>query len=557
MPSLLGKAELAVQAGKKRKRDAKLQQNEPTIKRRATSPSTPEDKDENKDPQAQILLLENQILESRRNLNNVAHLVEKFRTSHSDTTIRNTAAVSLCRVFCRLIAAGSLTTAPQTEENEVIVTKWLQERYSEYTEELFQMLRNGDPSDSSTSLTLFMRLIKEEATHLPMSQSKLWDSDGLLSRLFIALLGLDDDESDTLAEFVQKYMMEYDDIRYYAFDCIAKLDADILPTRVLENILHVLAEISEVPQKKDDLDSFYISEQKRIKGTLRSVVAHKRKAQEAWLTLLRGSISKELRKEILRLMSYRAAPWFLNPELLMDFLTDSFDIGGATSLLALSGLFHLMQEKNLDYPQFYPKLYSLLDSKILHSKHRSRFFRLLDTFLDSTHLPAALVASFIKRLSRLALNAPPSGIVLTVPFIYNLFKKHPACTFMMHREIRNKEEKQKLEADGIDDPFRMDETDPMETCAIDSSIWEIEMLQSHYHPNVATLAKIISQQFTKQAYSLEDFLDHSYGSMLEGEFFKEVKKDPVIEYQIPKRIFTKGEGDSADEDSLLVKLWDF
>ena len=132
---------------------------------------------------------------------------------------------------------------------------------------------------------------------------------------------------------------------------------------------------------------------------------HKNRAQEAWLALMDMDMDKEQRKLILGAMTTSVAPWFMKPELLMDFLTDSYNTGGSTSLLALSGVFYLIQERNLDYPSFYRKLYSLLDSGILHSKHRSRFFRLLDTFLSSTHLPAALVASFLKRLSRLALNA--------------------------------------------------------------------------------------------------------------------------------------------------------
>ena len=188
--------------------------------------------------------------------------------------------------------------------------------------------------------------------------------------------------------------------------------------------------------------------------------------------------------------------------------------------MALSGVFYLIEQRNLDYPSFYKKLYSLLGSGILHSKHRSKFFRLLDTFLGSTHLPAVLVASFIKRLSRLTLYAPPSGIVVVVPWIYNLLKKHPSCTFMIHRETRTAEEKELLENEGLSDPFNMDEEDPMETDAIESSLWEIVMLQSHYHPNVATLAKIISEQFTKHAYNLEDFLDHSYGSVSISTLFK-------------------------------------
>jgi U3 small nucleolar RNA-associated protein 19 len=235
--------------------------------------------------------------------------------------------------------------------------------------------------------------------------------------------------------------------------------------------------------------------------------------QQAWLALFRLGLSKKQRKIVLGLVSSRIAPYFVKVELLMDFLTDSFNAGGSTSLLALSGLYYLIQEKNLDYPMFYQKLYSLLDAGILHSRQRSRFFRLLDTFLASTHLPAALVASFIKKLSRLILQAPPASIVVVVPWIYNLLKRHPTCTFMVHREIHGKDRNEQLRNEGMNDPFDPSEEDPMKTDAISSSLWEVEMLQSHYHPNVATLARIISEQFTKHAYNMEDFLDHSYATV--------------------------------------------
>ena len=38
---------------------------------------------------------------------------------------------------------------------------------------------------------------------------------------------------------------------------------------------------------------------------------------------------------------------------------------------------------------------------------------------------------------------------------------------------------------------------------------------------------------------------------------KDVKKAPVVEFQIPKRIFLPQDEGSAVPDSLLVKLWDF
>jgi U3 small nucleolar RNA-associated protein 19 len=336
---------------------------------------------------------------------------------------------------------------------------------------------------------------------------------------------------------------------------------------MLENVISILSQVGAPPPSDHKFDSFYTDLTKigqKNKAHLASINSYKQRVQAAWLAVLRNNLEASQRKSLLRMMSHQIAPWFLKPELLMDFLTDSYDQGGSTSLLALSGLFYLIQEKNLDYPQFYPKLYSLLDRDLLHSKHRSRFFRLMNTFLSSTHLPATLVASFIKRLSRLALNAPPAAIVAIVPWIYNLLKAHPTCTFMIHREIRDPNLKAEIETQGMDDPFDPNEPDPTTTHAIDSSLWEIETLQSHYHPNVASLAKIISEQFTKQMYNIEDFLDYSYQGMLSAELGKEekpMKKAPVVEFQIPKRIFTDRGLEDGGEDvgpgSLLRALWEF
>lgn len=339
--------------------------------------------------------------------------------------------------------------------------------------------------------------------------------------------------------------------------CSSILKTSKSPTTT-SNVLSLLSTMESIPENQDDFDpsekdSFYLPPPSRSKHKALRLSAHKKQAQAVWVALLQQELDRPQRKKILSILSNQIAPWFTKPELLLDFLTDSFDAGGAMSLVALSGLYFLMREKNLDYPHFYQKLYTMLDAGLLHSKHRSRFFRLLDTFLSSTHLPATLVASFVKRMSRLAINAPPSAIVVIVPWIYNLLKSHPMCTFMIHRKA--------LEEDFEDgeycDPFNMEESDPTMTDAIDSSLWEIHMLQSHYHPNVATVCKIISEQFTKHAYNIEDFLDHSYASMLDAELGKDIKRAPEIEFQIPKRIFLKQDPASGVEDSLLTKLWDF
>ncbi len=47
--------------------------------------------------------------------------------------------------------------------------------------------------------------------------------------------------------------------------------------------------------------------------------------------------------------------------------------------------------------------------------------------------------------------------------------------------------------------------------------------------------------------------------MLDAELMKEVRKAPVVEFEIPKHIFMKHdvETEAGTEDSLLVKLWNF
>jgi U3 small nucleolar RNA-associated protein 19 len=58
------------------------------------------------------------------------------------------------------------------------------------------------------------------------------------------------------------------------------------------------------------------------------------------------------------------------------------------------------------------------------------------------------------------------------------------------------------------------------------------MLQDHYNPNVARFCKILSEQFTKPSFNLEDFLDHSYTTMMEEDWKKEIRKPVAIEYEL-------------------------
>ncbi|KAF2754083.1 CBF-domain-containing protein [Pseudovirgaria hyperparasitica] len=537
-------------AGKKRRRHHDKFEDEDSHRSRRSKPTSARSIQHSNE--AQIEHLESQISESRQYYNNIATLLSLAKDTSALDRSREAATIALCRVFCRLFVEKTLLKSNGTSENECVIIEWLEARLREYTNILFEQISAQDAVRRLTGLTLLMQLVKQESVQASGS-SEAWRK-GIFSPMLLAILHVED-EGFVKTEFVQKYVQLYDDIRYHTLTVIISHFSDTATTSTTtSNAILILSDMGLSLDSEPATDRYYGEvPMKRSKG-LMTLNGHRKHAQDAWLSVFRSNLSQQQRKRILSIMARRIVPLLLMPEVLMDFLTDCYNEGGSLSLLALSGLYHLMTEKNLDYPSFYEKLYSLLDSELLHSKHRSKFFRLLEEFLASTHLPAVMVASFIKRLARLSLFAPPAGIVVVIPWIYNMLKRHPACTFMIHRVVRDPQTKVVLEAEGMDDPFDMEESNPMETGAIESSLWEIETLQSVYHPNVATLANVISEQFTKRSYNLEDFLDHTYSGMIDAELKKNLKRAPEVEYHIPKRIFTAEDSELSPLGELMTKV---
>ncbi|KAJ4145405.1 hypothetical protein LMH87_004257 [Akanthomyces muscarius] len=536
-----------------------------SVKRKRSAPAEKVSKrqraassEDEEDPNAEILLMEQGILESKKNYNNIAVLLRKAADFESGNPEAMFSTIALCRIFMRLMAQGSLVSKKSQSEKDQVVVGWLRDQYGQFKDVLLDLLSEDDVA--ATALTLCMRTLKAEGECLKDKSDYAFPRD-FLGKIVKNIIASENDDIRKI--YIEEFAEQYDDIRYYTFASVASAIKDLsedegdLKSRLFESAFALISVLDGVPESADELEDFYIHKPEKKSHYLRQPNQHKKQGQDAWLALMNTVQTNDQRKRLLALISDVIAPWFAKPEMLSDFLTSSYDASGSIALLALSGVFYLIRERNLDYPSFYPKLYSLLNSQILHSKYRARFFRLLDTFLGSTHLPVALVASFLKRLARLSLNAPPSAVAFVIPWIYNTLKKHPQCTFMLHRETTDDAVKKELREHGMEDPFLADESDPMKTNAIESSFWELVQMQSHYHPNVATIAKIVSEQFTKHSYNMEDFLDHSYASLLEAEMGKEVRKAPVVEFHIPKKVFLPQEEDSGVPDNLLVKLWDF
>ncbi|CAK3997537.1 related to NOC4 Nucleolar, forms a complex with Nop14p that mediates maturation and nuclear export of 40S [Lecanosticta acicola] len=531
-----------------RKRKRMIENGSSNSVKSRKAPKTKPSASTSDDAGTRILLLEEQILESREHYNNIVELQKLVENVGKNPKTSTIAAVALCRAFSRLIAGEKLAKQKGSSEADVQIVQWLRARLRDYIGALLGWVGSPDAAQDSTALTLLMRLVKEETSAGSKKSDHCWRGDKSTFVAIVTALIENKDAEGVRQEFVDKYVEESDDVRFYTFAAVKQClqGENACKEQFVDRAIDLLSRIEGVPESEEQLEDWY-GDPPEGKHQLLSLTAHRKVAREAWLAVFRSTLSYEQRKKVLGITTAQILPWFTGHiELLADFLTDSFNQKGSMALMALSGIFNLMTQKNLDYPDFYAKLYSLLDEDLLHSKHRSRFFRLLETFMSSTHLPVAMVASYLKRLSRLALQSPPGGIVWIVPWVYNMLKQHPPCTFMLHRTYHPAHaiyaNYPKYEEEGMDDPFDMSQSDPMLTGAIDSSLWELETLQSHYHPNVATLAKIMGEQFTKRDYQLEDFLDHSYASLIDAELGKEMKKAPVVEWEIPKRIMTAEEG---------------
>lgn len=201
MPSIMGPS------GQSTKRKRKSSEARPA--KRARSESSEED------IQTQILLLETEIFESKKNYNNVTTLIKLLQDDDEDPDSSVVAAISLCRVFTRLMVSGEMTKNQGTEK-EAVVVKWLKERYSEYKTAVLALL--GEEGISMTALTLCMRLLKIEGQHLHNSKEYNFPTNFLTD--IVRVLLRPGSDGSARKEFSEKYVEENDDIRFYTLEAV-------------------------------------------------------------------------------------------------------------------------------------------------------------------------------------------------------------------------------------------------------------------------------------------------------------------------------------------------
>ena len=191
----------------KRKRAAEGEK--PKKKRRSSSSSDEED------PNAKILLMEQGILESRKNYNDIAILLStmgEYETGNPESML---AAVALCRVFVRLLAQGALIPKKSMSEKDAVVVAWLKEQFSAFKATLMSFLEDEDLA--MTALTLCMRVLTAEGEYMHSGDDYSFPSAFLQSIVSTVLEG---DDEDVRRAYIEEYAEQYDDIRYYTFKSV-------------------------------------------------------------------------------------------------------------------------------------------------------------------------------------------------------------------------------------------------------------------------------------------------------------------------------------------------
>lgn len=485
---------------------------------------------------------------SQKNYNNIAilldHLTEivtilEQKDDDDVEKVGRLIVVHLFTVFESLISSGLLTVRKDDDEKKTLVKKWLVDKYDRYKSLGLDVVSGTMAARLSIQIDfmeVLMNLVRLESRHFRSGPKDPFFASNTYNRVINSIISRDcelqgDGSSDDfiIPEFKALFSAHWD-LQYYFFH---QLDEDLKVLKgsltkeklqmVFANVYTLIKDplVAEEPEEASLFTDGPLPSAAYKRSTFKSLF------QKTVLALLSFPLAQSQYKATLLILHKRIIPYMAQPQLLMDFLTDSYNSGGEiVPILALNSLYELMKTYNLEYPDFYTKLYSLLTPRLLYTRYRSRYFRLCDLFLSSTHLLAALIASFIKRLARLALTASASGVVIVIPFIYNLLKRHPTCMIMIHNP----------DVTEYNDPFDMEEVDPLKTNAIGSSVWELDTLLNHYHPNIATLARIFKEPFRKHNYNLEDFLDWSYTSLLESERNRKFKP-AALEFETWPTVF--------------------
>uniref|UniRef100_A0A3Q2T4M2 Nucleolar complex associated 4 homolog n=1 Tax=Fundulus heteroclitus TaxID=8078 RepID=A0A3Q2T4M2_FUNHE len=462
------------------------------------------------------------LLKSRKHANDVFDILEFLQSEKEKDVI--CAVNACCKLFCTLLERNDLFIGKLPEEDEAL---------------------NGGRS-AEEKYKIFMRHRYNSCVEIMLEH--LNHETHEVKAVVQTLLSQTSDNSLLISRFQE--FLEMEDVRYYVMSAIRENVATVMDKNkgavlpVYQSNVFTLMSNINMPSQDSELTNFMVKQEaKHEDWKAAKLLDHKRAFERMWLGFLKYKLPNSMYKKVLVILHDSILPHMSKPTLMIDFLTAAYDVGGAISLLALNGLFVLIHQHNLEYPDFYKKLYNLLEPSVFHVKYRARFFHLANLFLSSSHLPVYLVAAFAKRLARLALTAPPTALLIVLPFIYNLIRRHPSCRVLIH--------KPSAEDELLEDPYLMEEEDPALCRALESSLWEIKTLQKHYHPDVAKAAMLINKPLPEQEDDLNEVLEMTAYELMERDLKLSQSKSVPLEFEAATHLL-KGGGEVLGQHFCLV-----
>lgn len=162
-----------------------------------------------------IQTLERSILSSRRHYNKISILLGFARDQQAKCHEDILAALALGRIFTQFFASGNMSAPVGAPKSEMMVMEWLMQKYEDYKIELLRLTTSPFPDKSVTALTIIMQLIREDASQRKSKDETPWRK-GLFPQL-LSLLVSTVSTGDLRAQFIDEYLMVYDDVRYYSF----------------------------------------------------------------------------------------------------------------------------------------------------------------------------------------------------------------------------------------------------------------------------------------------------------------------------------------------------
>ena len=469
------------------------------------------------------------VVESRKNANNTLEIMSHLEQAEPAVTA-SAAITALKRIFTLAIEKHEIDDGIKETEEMSADAKyklWMTARFGEVVKKLCTMMHHPKGSISSLSITTLMSLINTNWLNTD-NRSTDWGSRERDCLYSLALSTFSTKHSSKgVITRLQEYLL-YTDVKFYILKHFSKIIGIALKGEktnavFIENVLTFLESLSM--ENIESGNTFLCKDIATGSSNFKFDPAEMKKSfSNCWLQILKCRINFDQYKRVLLILDASVLPHLAKPLLMADFLLSAYNVGGSISLLALSGVFTLITKYNLEYPEFYTKLYQLFNPELLHVKYKARFFHLADIFLSSSHLPAYLVAAFIKRLSRLCLTAPSTAIPMVVRFIHNLIHRHPSLIKMLDNE----------DGKAVEDPYDNDEKDPAKCGAIDSSLWEILSLQDHVLPQVSQVAKdLVEKGLREMELDFSSYLETTYQELFEKETKKKIFANVPVNWELP------------------------